>query len=295
MNETAASEESKTERFGFAQMVATVGLASASIAFLATLSSWCFARGLTTSTGIPPQVAGFKSSIDSFSSMAFQYVFGFGIALGVGFLPSGYQRAKPSKHIFISIGLGILTLIIAEVNSFRETHSSLYSGPLLLAALLSPLLIGYSFQALKGAGPIRYAIVCGVTLVAMDAFAQHLYQFGFDKGAEVSADSSSKSPGTDYGISAIKFSDFPLVTVRTKQLLVTRIPASKDGDVFTYASVGSSRFFRLILQDDANYYLIENFDGSVQSMAVRKDSVIQMLYLKSPPKSVGPTDQPPHL
>jgi hypothetical protein len=273
--------------FDVAKLAAAFGLASALVLFLGAVTSWAFARGLVGSIGFPAQIVTLRSSLDCFSSMAFNYVAASLFMLALGFVLTSYDAAKAARRLIVCISAGGMSVLVDIVGELWEPHSDFYRVALLLAAQGSPLLVGYAYRSLSGSQRRRLTIAGAMCFVAFSTYTTFLYQLGRETGVSISTRISPQFPIAEKGLSAVKSSDFPLIVLRTKEKLLVVSEGSKDGDQFTYQPLGAEGFFRLIIQDEGNYYVVENHKGAITPIAIRKEIVSQIIFYSASSVSAG--------
>jgi hypothetical protein len=72
-----------------------------------------------------------------------------------------------------------------------------------------------------------------------------------------------------------------LIGISAKEKLpLLKLDFSSDGNVYTYNATSATSFIRLIIQDESNYYVIEKDGQAITSMAIRKETVNQIIFLK---------------
>jgi hypothetical protein len=117
-------------------------------------------------------------------------------------------------------------------------------------------------------------------------YAQNVFLFGKETAFSLVKQAAPLNPSAEVGTAAIKVRDYPLLTIRTKEKLLLNSPPRGNGLSYEYESTGSD-FLRLILQDEANYYVVESSGGQVTTHAIRKDLVQEMLFFRDASFSDG--------
>jgi hypothetical protein len=185
-----------------------------------------------------------------------------------------------------------LFLLFALIGSIWELHSNFYRGPLICLSLFAPAYIGHTYNAFEDFGRFRLGAMFLVVFSVFGIYTQNVFLFGKETAFSLVKQAAPLNPSAEVGTAAIKVRDYPLLTIRTKEKLLLNSPPRGNGLSYEYESTGSD-FFRLILQDEANYYVVESSGGQVTTHAIRKDLVQEMLFSAMPAsQTVHPTTGP---
>jgi hypothetical protein len=256
-----------------------------------TISSWTFARGLLEGLGFPAQLVSLRTSTDTFSALAMEYCVGFLGPLFAGFFwpaPIGHQRKRKMRHLLLVTGLFWL---FALVGNIWELHSNFYRGPLICLSLLAPAYVGYTYNSFADFGKVRLGAMLFVVFSVFGIYSENVFLFGKETAFSLVKQAEPLHPSAEIGTAAVKVRDYPLLTIRAKEKLLLNSPPHGNGLSYEYESTESD-FLRLILQDEANYYVVESSGGKVTSHAIRKDLVQEMLFSAGPMAPTNATVRP---
>jgi hypothetical protein len=276
----SVEESTPTEtKIDVGQIAGVIGALSVVGLFLAASMSYAFGRGLATSIGFPAEIMTLRTSVDTFSGIALQYTTVFVVMLMMGFVLFRASRAKSSKlTLFQWILIGIV-LLLSGIGTLWDEHSNFFNGCLIIAHLTSPLLPGYFFNVFDNHRIQKWATTIFALLISLGLAQEALYSYGYSKGKEISRHTTPVEPGSERGFSTVKMSDFPIIDLVTKDSLRLSV-TSKPFDGGTWFSSVDKCFLRLIAYDDANYFVIEECNGTTQPAAIRKEAVREVLFLR---------------
>jgi hypothetical protein len=259
-----------------AQGAAAIGALIVAILFLGYLASWSFARGLVSALGFPAQIANIRSSFDMFPSVAAQGAGAFSLSFALGFANTEYDEKRHHQRRMVSVLALAVFMVLATWSSTKDQPSGLLDGALLLASLVGPFLVGYSFHSLRST-KYRYFVCIMLFFLVLEVCQRQWYGFGWKTAITVSHSAGPVFPWTERGMAAIKQSDFPIISIRTRVKVLSRTPNARDGDVYIYAPERPG-FLRLVLQDESNYYLIAYENGTALPSSISKASVVEMQF-----------------
>jgi hypothetical protein len=262
------------------QIAGAVGAFSAIALFVAANSAYSFARGLSASLGFPAQIMTLKTSTEIFPGIVSQNTIVFMVSLAAGFLIFRRRQDEDKKRTRIAFKWLAALLVLMLVGDMWDEHWALFQSAMVLANFVGPLLVGYAFNAFTVSHRTNW-ILAGVMAFAVFGINDSaLYSQGFSKGKEISTNSKPKMSFAEHGLANVKMADFPLISLKTKDPLQSSVNVSASPDGFLYSS-NEKCFLRLIAYDDANYYVIENNSGKLLSLAIRKEVVREMIFLKN--------------
>jgi len=266
--------------FDLGQIAAVIGAFSAISVFIAADSAFSFARGLMTSIGFPPQIMTFRTSFDFFPTIGHQETLVFTLNLGLGFFWSNQVKSSDRRAARVVLASGLFLAAIAIIGYSWPSHWGIFSTFLTYGSYFAPLLVGFSYRSLSTERPNRITIIGLVVFFVFFVHSSALFDLGYQTGQKVSTRIAPEFPGLEKGFAVVKMKDFPIVNLESKGPLNLSTAGSKAQDNYFYSS-SRNCFLRLVAYDDSNYYLIENHGGTVQPLAIRKDIVLQMIFLSS--------------
>jgi len=276
MEEKTQTEKQKAD---VGQIAAAIGAFSAIALFVAADSTFSFARGLIGSLGFPAQIMTLKTSVDFFPGIGYQNTFVFLVSLVAGFLFPVKHATRDHTISKVFLVALVLLLVLSLTGTIWDRVWPSLSGLLVTADILAPLLVGYSYRSLSHEFKHKVLYVGAFVLAASQVHETALYQHGRETGSEIATRVEPQFPRAQRGLAVVKMSDFPIITLTSKEKLQLSPKAVQDGLLYTYSS-NRTCFLRLVAYDDSNYYIIENNGGIVRPMAIRKETVTQMSFLE---------------
>jgi hypothetical protein len=262
------------------QVAGAVGALSAIALFVAANSAYSFARGLSVSLGFPAQIMTLKTSTEIFPGIVSQNTIVFMVGLAGGFLIFRRRHKADKRRTQIAFGWLTTLMFLMLVGELWDEHWAPFRSAIMIANFAGPVLVGYTFNAFTNTRQTNWMIAGVMAFAVFGINDSALYSQGFSKGKEISTNSKPKTPFAEHGLANVKVGDFPLISLKTKDPLQSSASVSASPDGFLYSS-NEKCFMRLIAYDDANYYVIENNSGKLQSMAIRKEAVREMMFLKN--------------
>jgi hypothetical protein len=261
--------------FSFASIASLSGAVSISIVAICSISSWAFARGLTTKLGLPASIVTLRTAIDMFSAMAFTYAFV--VLFAFGFAYTITTPPESDKDYFvracICVGCFVLLFFIALKSIYTDGLTTQWFLIVRFAGVMSPAIMAFAMRSLNRPPRTWFLILLAFSIVLVSV--GYVYQSGIRLGGALMGTPTTFLPGS--GFVEFKISDFPMVAIRTKSEVKTLVGCERKNDGFECPGPGPG-FMRLILQDDSNYYFVENMQGHAHSFSVRKDAVLQVVF-----------------
>jgi hypothetical protein len=261
------------------QIAGGIGALSVVALFIAAATAYSYARGVSASLGFPGQIMTLKTSTDIFSGIVFQYTTTFIATLTTGFYffrRRQIDNATGKRNFAVVLGLFILLLLVGEL---WDEHGRIFIVSLAIVHFFSPFFVGYSFNVYREGLTKKWMMAAIAALIAFYLSNLSLYFQGYAKGKEVSFHAKALAPGAEHGLATVKVADFPLINLLTKDPLRIAVSAKSSPEGYFYSSTDKC-FLRLIAYDDANYYIIEDCNNAIQSMAIRKEVVREIQFLK---------------
>jgi hypothetical protein len=282
---------SKSNGTDLGKYAAYVGAVSALVLFIGTTSAWMESRGSLAALGLPGDLISIRASLDRLPSLGFRYIWLFAICFPItAFLLPFLEKAldeKPEEGtpfgFYVIIPLAFACTIVEVWLRPRTPDALIIPGEMLL-----PFLLGSIYQCILRQRKLKHFVAVLVVIATVLLYCESLFISGVKsafemaenaerprhRGEFMSADLDIVGIGQDQGL-------YPLVALRAKEKLhLLTVPAT-EGNEYIYESKRPS-FIRFITMDDANYYLVENSKGSVRSLAVRKELVLDMLFENAP-------------
>jgi hypothetical protein len=271
--------QTENQKAAVGQIAAAIGAFSVIALFIAADSTFSFARGLLGSLGFPAQIMTLKTSVDFFPGIGYQNTLSFLVSLVAGFLFPVRRATREQTNSKVFLGALLLLLVLSLIGNIWDSLWPSFSGLLLDADFLAPILVGYSYRSLSHGFKHRVLYVGAFILMASLVHETALYHRGRDIAREIATRVQPQLSPRESGLAVVKMSDFPIITLTSKEKLQLSPKAVQDGLLYTYSS-NRTCFLRLVAYDDSNYYIIENNGGIVRPMAIRKETVTQMSFLE---------------
>lgn len=274
--ETRATGELGT----FARLAGLLGGITIVMVAIQTVSAWYFGRGFLEAVGFPPELINLRTSTDYFPALTMEASFLFLVSLCLGILGADGTAATLKKRAMIigqSVFWGFGIAGLGRASGFTSPY---YAALLGVMAFLSPALIGFAYNTPWESKKEGYFAAALVLFEVFFVGTSFMFVSGRRTGLDLIEHSQSAEAPYEHGVAAWKNSDYPLIGIRSKEKLLLKSAPLADGDAFNYTSTESD-FLRLILQDEANYYVVESVGGRAFPYAIRKELVEQVSFAAS--------------
>lgn len=260
-----------------AQVASIIGFLSAVVLFLASLGGWSFARGVAATIPLPARLFGIRPSFEAFSSVVVQNVGAFVTAggFGAGMALMVDVEGWAQRFAFIALAqLLMLTLLLAGVRDVDKRPSSYRI--LTFASGFAPAVVAFltvDAESEKFRAVLLATFCPGLPLI----YALRLYTRGKMAAAEITTLTDLTPRLHERALSAVKQSDYPLLTLCTKEALLVRVPVLQHDTQFRYYSQANA-FMKFLASDDTYVYVVANVEGVVESVAIAKATITQMAF-----------------
>lgn len=174
------------------------------------------------------------------------------------------------------------------IGNLWNINSQFYSGPLICIGLFAPIYIGYTYNAFPESWTLRFAALCVVISAVFGVYTQTVFQFGRGKGLDLIKQAAPLYPSLSVAPRQLR-NGLPAAHYPVERKTASDLG---DGSLYQYNSTESD-FLRLILQDEASYYVIESRNGQGTPHAFRKDLIEEIVFSDTPRAYSAPSGKAP--